>query len=326
MIKVSVLMSVYKEPLEWLRKSINSVLAQSFQDFEFIIICDNPDDVKLRNFLLQVKDGDSRIVLHFNSINIGLTRSLNVAASKAKGEYLARIDADDFCTEDRLETQAKFLDENPNIDLCHSNCFYIKEDCPPYVRYKGPNPPVSREWFSWHNPVAHSSVMMRARLKNLRETLYNENYRSAQDYELWTFLLLNNKEIAYIDKPLVYYRISDMQISSKGKAKQQNNSLNIRREYILKRLFNEGIIHSTGIKLENVYRDIKGHEILMHEEEIVRILYLFYFTLSKRNIKYVVKYFLDKRKIYLHFPFKYSLYILFHPLFPNRWTKFSLSD
>ena len=100
---VSVIMSVYNEPAEWIMLAIDSVLHQTYRDVEFIIVCDNPDNDSICNLLSNYMDNDTRIVLILNKTNIGLTRSLNVALHKCKGKYIARMDADDISFPNRFE-------------------------------------------------------------------------------------------------------------------------------------------------------------------------------------------------------------------------------
>ena len=99
---VSVIMSVFKEPQEYLKHSIDSILTQSFKDFEFIIICDNPSDKNICNFLKVYKSIDYRIKLVINPTNMGLTKSLNIGLKLASGKYIARMDADDICMNDYI--------------------------------------------------------------------------------------------------------------------------------------------------------------------------------------------------------------------------------
>ena len=103
--KISVIMSAYKEDEKWLRASIESILNQSFQDFEFIIVLDNPDAKKLDYIIKEYKERFSKIKYFKNKKNMGLVYSLNFALKHAKGEYIARMDADDIEIPTRLEEE-----------------------------------------------------------------------------------------------------------------------------------------------------------------------------------------------------------------------------
>ena len=118
--KLSVIMSTYKEPLAYLKQSIESILNQIFRDFEFIITNDNPSNLEAIRLLKSYADNDKRIKLVFNEKNTGLTKSLNKSLVLCKGEYIARMDADDISHPTRFEKQVNFLDKNQDIVLCGS--------------------------------------------------------------------------------------------------------------------------------------------------------------------------------------------------------------
>ena len=126
--KVSVIMSVYREPLEWIDASIKSILVQTYGDFEFLIVNDNPESEELCHFLNEKALSDNRISLIANERNIGLTKSLNVALTKSNGEYIARMDADDIACLNRLSSQVEYLDKNANHSVVHSNYSLIDEN------------------------------------------------------------------------------------------------------------------------------------------------------------------------------------------------------
>lgn len=124
---VSVIMSVYNEPLEILTESIESVLNQTYTDFEFIIVIDNPNFLEARFLIESFAKKDNRIKFFVNKTNLGLSKSLNKAISIAKGTYIARMDADDISISTRLEKQICFL-QKKNVDLVGSFVQTISED------------------------------------------------------------------------------------------------------------------------------------------------------------------------------------------------------
>jgi glycosyltransferase involved in cell wall biosynthesis len=122
---ISAVMSVYNESEEYLRKSIESILNQTYTDFEFIIILDNPDNKKARDILKEYENKDDRIVLLENEKNIGLAPSLNRGVKVARGKYIARMDADDIALPQRFEKQVYFLENNPDYAVCFTQVFLL---------------------------------------------------------------------------------------------------------------------------------------------------------------------------------------------------------
>lgn len=220
--KVSVIMSIYKEPLDWIRQSIDSILNQTFTDFEFIVVNDNPDSPKNIKLLQDYSQLDKRIVPLFNKENIGLTKSLNRALEVASGIYIARMDADDISLPTRFERQVKFLDENKRIFVVGSWTGQIDE-CGKIinvnVRYET-QPKWIRALFLHNSQVAHPSAMYH-RIVNDEQVKYNESVKYAQDYSLWAHFL-HYGDIANLPEILFYYRISNQRITSKKQNEQQD--------------------------------------------------------------------------------------------------------
>jgi glycosyltransferase involved in cell wall biosynthesis len=182
--KVSVLMSVYNGS-QYLRESIESILNQTFTDFEFIIINDCSTDNTweiLNEYAIQ----DQRLVLISNPENLGLTKSLNKGLQVAKGEYIARQDADDISLPQRLETQASLLNKHSDIALVSCNIEIINsEGCPIEKYHRSCESDLVGWYLLFYNHLGgHSQVIFRRDIvMNLGG--YCENYRYAQDYELW---------------------------------------------------------------------------------------------------------------------------------------------
>ena len=111
---ISIIMSVYNETDSVLALSVDSILSQSYSNFEFIIVDDNPNNTQIRDFLK--RQSDPRIVRIYNKENRGLVYSLNKALKVAKGGIIARMDADDISEKDRIEKEYRYL-KNHNLDL-----------------------------------------------------------------------------------------------------------------------------------------------------------------------------------------------------------------
>lgn len=217
---VSVIMSVYKEPAEWIRQSIDSILNQTFNDFELIIVNDNPTSADNIRILNEYICRDLRISVITNETNLGLTKSLNKALAKAQGELIARIDADDISLPDRFEKQVAYLKSHPEIIAIGSWVIHIDENneqtgdivkyetCPKWVKAQ----------FLQNSQVCHPASMFR-RVSNGKVVQYDESMKYAQDYALWVNLLQDG-DIANIPEPLLYLRTSNQQITSSKKSEQ----------------------------------------------------------------------------------------------------------
>ena len=119
--KISIIMSVYNGE-DYLSEAIESVLNQTFKDFELIVINDCSTD-STGEILNRFAELDKRVKVHTNEVNLRLPSSLNKAIALAQGKYIARMDADDICLPERLEKQYKFMEDNPHISL--SSCRFM---------------------------------------------------------------------------------------------------------------------------------------------------------------------------------------------------------
>lgn len=231
--KLSIIMSVYSEPIEWMRLSVDSILNQSYKDFEFIIINDKPDRKENRELLDVYKHKDNRIVLINNKVNLGLTKSLNIGLLAAKGEYIARMDADDISLPDRLKQQVDFLDTHPEVSIVGCSAYKIDEEGNVIDKLIKPtNNLTLKSQLIIVSPFIHPSVVFRRQL-NRDIVLYDEYYRFAQDYALW--VKLSDYEFANMDGIYMKYRITKCQITSAKRGEQLTYSHSIQKE-ALKRL------------------------------------------------------------------------------------------
>lgn len=231
--KISVLMSVYNETESDLRASVESVLNQTFKDFEFIIVNDNPTNDAIKSIITKYAEKDSRIKLVFNKYNIGLAASLNKAAKIATGEFYIRTDADDICDLRRFEKQYKIIKEN-DYDLVCSDYYIIDE-----------NGEIIDKLDLWYDSVSISKLLP---LKNIihhptviiRADSFNSlgGYRDfpcAQDYDLWLRMKEANYKFYMINEKLLYYRVRPNSITNKNRYKQINTIRYIRKLYYDKR-------------------------------------------------------------------------------------------
>ena len=210
-VKLSVILPVYNAQ-DYLRETIDSVLCQTFSDFELIIINDASSD-NSENIILSYED--ERIVYLKNERNIQVVKTLNKGISKAKGHYIARVDADDICSKERFDIQIRYLDLNPDIAVVGANVIFINK-CGKHIG-KGiiqgqSNEQIQREL--WRRCcLYHPTVMINKTLLG-SALVYDEAYPHAEDYELWLRLSLNYK-LANISAPLLEYRVHDESITQK---------------------------------------------------------------------------------------------------------------
>jgi len=208
--EVTVLMSVYNGE-KYLREAIDSILNQTFTDFEFLIVNDGSTDRTAE--ILQSYD-DPRIIIVDNEKNIGLTKSLNIGLRMARGEYIARMDADDMSMPDRLEKEVEFLETHRDYAVVGSFAKILNEDSEVISFMDRPIEDAQiREFFRRDNCIAHGSAMIRMRCL-LDVEFYDESIARAQDYDLW--LRLSEKyRLANIPKYLYMWRKHDEQIEAK---------------------------------------------------------------------------------------------------------------
>ena len=215
--RVSVIMSVYNGS-KFLDQSIESILKQTFPDFEFLIVDDCSTDSSLKIIAKYAKQ-DSRIRIIKNETNIGLTKSLNRAILESKGEYIARIDADDFSYPERFKKQVKFLDSNLKCGLVGAWAEIIDDNDKVMraIKYPTLSVDLKRDLIKY-NPFFHSSIMIRRSTLD-QVGLYNEEFRYAQDYELY-FRIASKYGLENIPNVLIKYRESSSSITGKKNKKQ----------------------------------------------------------------------------------------------------------
>jgi glycosyltransferase involved in cell wall biosynthesis len=204
MCKVTVLMAVYNGEV-YLRDAVDSILSQTYQDFEFLIINDGSTDAT-REIVLSYQDPRVRLVDNPN--NLGLTRSLNRGLQLATGQLIARQDADDISEPDRLAQQVTFLDNHPDIALVGT--WYTRIDALGTPLGQA-NLPCDYPQLSWHLlfycPFIHGSIMLRKATVSAHVGCYDEAFVYAQDYDFWTRIALA-LPVANQPQYLVRYRIN----------------------------------------------------------------------------------------------------------------------
>jgi len=214
---ISVLMSVYNEPLDWLKGSIESILNQTFTEFEFIIVNDNPAGEELRDILKKYKNQDERITIIENPENLGLTKSLNIGIKEAKTKYIARMDADDISLPERLKLQYQFLENNSDVFLVGTSVQIFDQNWQTkgrVIKTQDHNQIVS-SLLGGKLAFYHPTIMFRN-----ENMFYRENFQTTQDYDLYLNVLSKGRKFANLKDVLYYYRVSNKSISMNKRRKQ----------------------------------------------------------------------------------------------------------
>lgn len=218
---VSIILAV-KNGAAYLPAAIESILAQTFADFEFIIIDDGSDDGVSLPLLRKYADGDARIRL-ISRPNKGLTRSLNEGVSLATGVFLARMDGDDIALPDRLKLQVHYLRAHPHVVLL-GGAYELIDAGGRRIRTWRPaadNATLQRNCLEGSTPICHPLAMMRADAVQ-KVGGYDESFIVAQDLDLW-LRLGEVGEMACVPEVLLLYRQHDGSVSEKKQKLQTDN-------------------------------------------------------------------------------------------------------
>lgn len=290
---ISVIMSIYNEPIEWIQAAVDSILRQTYQDFEFIIINDNPSRADNTVFLEKIIKQDSRINIYHNNENIGLAATLNYGISKAKGKYIARMDADDISLPERFSIQIDFLEKNRNVGVCGSFARIIDSNGNKKDRLTVRKKDISlKKAIYFFCPFIHPTVMMRTDL--VRNHKYDINSRTGEDWLLWR-TLSPYTNFANISKILLYYRISsNNSIQKAGKIKTIES-----RRYAAEKAFQESglppCLKPTYIKFSCQEKiSITEYETLFESLYNLKELKRSRFYLMEYYQKNIVKYSIDR--------------------------------
>lgn len=227
---ISVIMSTYKEDEKLLRESIESILNQTYKDFEYIIILDYPDNDVHKRVIEEYALKDDRIHFYVNEKNMGLTDSLNRGLSLCHGEYIARMDADDISLPDRLERQMKYLEKN-HYDLIGGITEMINENGSLLYSIKSvpTDPKKINKALRYSQCIAHPTWLGK---KEVFEK--NAGYRHmplCEDYDFTLRAVLNGFVISNLNEAVLKYRMTSNSISRSNLFEQYLYMSYITNEY-----------------------------------------------------------------------------------------------
>lgn len=212
---ISVIMPVYNGE-KYLRAAIDSVLGQTYRDYEFIIINDGSRD-GTQNIIDSYQD--PRIVTVVQE-NMGVARSLNKGLSMAKGEYIRRHDADDVSLPQHLEKQVLFMEEHPEYALISDQIAYMTDRGKRAIKYRNPRQDffkgrpfvdVDYNTYTRYRPVIHATVLMRTRVVQELGG-YRTGFLTSEDVDLW-LRILDKHRIAVLNQCMYFVRLNEASIT-----------------------------------------------------------------------------------------------------------------
>ena len=283
--KVSVIMSIYNEPIKYIEQSIGSMLKQTYENLEIILVLDNPENADAESFLNRVANKYKNIIFIKNASNCGLVRSLNKALDLCSGEYVARMDADDISYPQRIEEQVQYLNDN-NLDLVGCNIENIDKNnsVTATTFYPETNKKIKKYLF-YASAMAHPTWLTKKCVYDMLNG-YRE-IDACEDYDFLIRAAQKNVKMGVCQKILFRYRINDSGISSTKKVIQKCNFRYLRKMYRMGNSFsveeyNDYLLSETYLKtykkLEKYYlnreeqRNIKDHKLLYYLKGVVILL------------------------------------------------------
>lgn len=279
--KISIIMSVYNGE-RYLFETIDSVLKQSFGDFEFIIIDDGSTDNTL-SIIRSFKD--KRIFFIQNEHNY--VESLNLGLKKASSKYIARMDSDDIMHVDRLKIQYAIMEEEPDITVCSSWITLFGDRHSPQVISSLSGiieDPILK--FISDNFIFNPTAFIRNSFLK-KNNLQYKNYPYAEDYKLWVETAKLNGVFFIESQPLLYYRSSKDQVTVKYSEEMTNSSFKIKRE-IINTLIERSFLEK--IRLQDIYNNLMELESngLVSHKEITNLFYKIFVQINNFNYKSLI--------------------------------------
>ncbi len=228
--KVSVVMPVYQTKEEYLRQAIESILAQSFADFEFLII-DNGSEAYIRDIIASYSD--PRISYHRIEINCGPAGARNYGIEHSKGEYIAFSDSDDISLPERFEKQVAYLEEHPETGCLGTSAEFFSEDGKGrYFCSAKKHKEIELYLILCGCVFCQSSVMVRKNVLDAYHIRYRDDFVPAEDYGFYVDLI-GKTEFRVLDDVLTYYRFYNANTSNRRQLEQVAKSLLVRHTALI---------------------------------------------------------------------------------------------
>lgn len=206
---VSVLMSVYAEPIPMLNEAIDSILGQTHSNLEFFVFLDKPDNEELWGYLQEKAAQDKRLIVHKNEVNRFLAGTLNDELKLAKGDYIVRMDGDDISVPYRIKHLVDYMVAHPEVGVASSwmqEFGHVKKRDNKVVKYESDFEKMKVTYLC-QTPIAHAPcIIRRSVVDDFGPALYNERCSKTQDYELWSRLIQAGVVFGMVSEPLYLRR------------------------------------------------------------------------------------------------------------------------
>ena len=242
---VSIVMPAYNAG-KTIRKSVESVMAQTFSDWELIVIDDGSCDDTAK-ILSELASSDNRICFLQNEKNCGASYTRNRAISLARGEWIAFLDSDDLWTSEKLDKQLRLADEHPDMVICYTASSFIDDDGNPYAYVMAAEERVTYKTLLRRNLLSCSSVMIRA---SVMKSIQMPNDKMHEDYFVW-LTVVREYGVAYgINEPLLIYRLC-------SNSKSSNRIKSAKMLFNAYRAVNYGIVTSTLFTFRYMFHSVR---------------------------------------------------------------------
>ena len=271
--KVSIILPVYNAK-EYIKDCIDSILAQTYQNFELII----GDDASTDNSIDICKQYDNpkiRII----KCEHNYIRTCNTLLKFCNGDYIARMDADDIMLPNRIQKQVEILEKDKSLSLCCSNRLIIGTDERRDMWVENYVDDFILRLFCG-NFIPHSTVMIRTSFLRNLGIKYKSEYPYAEDYKMWSDIAMNGGTIYAIKEPLIKYRIHDSSISMQNMLKQKETATKTQNEiynYLIEKVIPYKDLY---LKLNEILQELKNNNVI--SDLFIR---LFFSDLFKKFIK-----------------------------------------
>lgn len=296
MVETSVIMATYKESIECLKQSIESIINQTYNDFEFIIILDNPDNKEHIAFINDYVCKDERIKFYINDKNMGLTNTLNRGLKLAEGKYVCRMDTDDISELYRMEHQKKYLEEN-DFDLIGGISQMIDEDGNTIYSIKK----VPTNFKKIKKCIKYNQVISHPTWFGKKEVFDKLNgYRNmplCEDYDFTLRAILQGFKISNVNECVLKYRMTKDSISRSNLFEQYLFARYITKQY------SEGKVSEVeeakayvkkNLSDKNAKRYLKGNERFNNALNNLEEKQYIQFIANGIALLFTSKYYLDK--------------------------------